>query len=302
MSNRKKHLGIHLGYLTTTCECCATECDATEISHYYRGEGKDVAKLDLCEECFEDFISENVMDDNERVQYQTDVLSETHFDDLNDWARKEAILLFLGKDDLPRTIEQISEFFDALSNWIGWHPDSSFKDYVNKKTDKPLFTPEEAIALDQVLSECFDICHGANVDIYQLALEAMQRAGVMPKEETEPETKTDDITHGEPAEIVPVVELLVEAGRLMADEEGEEYTQWRQAVNTALKRPDTLPQYWFIMLPEVNKVIVFEFKTDYDRAYAWYKEENFDGRLTARLRAFGIKHYERDCSVCFESK
>lgn len=75
-------------------------------------------------------------------------------------------------------VGEVFEFFHALVFKLGvnFHPDGNFDDYIDYDTNDPYFTPAEARALDKQMSTAFNVCGGASVDIYRIALDATENA------------------------------------------------------------------------------------------------------------------------------
>lgn len=68
------------------------------------------------------------------------------------------------------TIEDVKLFAYQLVNeeYLSFHPDDDFADYINLETKEPLYTTEECKQLNQLMSNCFSICQQEEVDIYKL--------------------------------------------------------------------------------------------------------------------------------------
>jgi hypothetical protein len=70
------------------------------------------------------------------------------------------------------TIEDVKLFAKQLINeGVSFHPDDEFNDYVNFKTNEPSYTPVEAEVRNNLMTECFEKCNQAGVDIYEIMLE-----------------------------------------------------------------------------------------------------------------------------------
>lgn len=204
--------------MALTCAVCGTQLDKTSgnVNEFFRtsavqGDPASVLKtLCLCEECQQDFVSETVQDDQD-ILMDSDTLKDEFFDELEAWAKKAAILSFTEKDNEVTTIEDVEAFFDALSQLIAWHPDNSFKEYVDTTVDykstmahdsspngcaegcaacadeesrQRIFTDSDAIALDSVMEKCFRIVNSvpSAKDVYEFGMEAMRRASHAPAE------------------------------------------------------------------------------------------------------------------------
>ena len=73
-----------------------------------------------------------------------------------------------------QTKQDVHRFFQHLleDRDLNFHPDTPFEDYVELKSDKPSFTPEEVAAYNQRMDEAFKICGAVSDDeIYQIAIE-----------------------------------------------------------------------------------------------------------------------------------
>ena len=74
-----------------------------------------------------------------------------------------------------KTPLDVAKFFYWIVFEVGinFHPDDSFKDYVNYVTKEPTFTSEQADYYDEVMEKCFKVCKKKHRDIYQIALVVM---------------------------------------------------------------------------------------------------------------------------------
>lgn len=71
-----------------------------------------------------------------------------------------------------QTIEDVKNLAkQIIVEGVSFHPDDDFSDYVNIKTNKPCYTPEEAEIRNNLMNECFNICDKEGVDIYETMLE-----------------------------------------------------------------------------------------------------------------------------------
>ncbi len=75
------------------------------------------------------------------------------------------------------TIEDVKAFANHLANdlHLNFHPDDDFSFYVNYETKEPTFSPEEAAKYNALMNECFDVCERANVDVYDIMGEYLQK-------------------------------------------------------------------------------------------------------------------------------
>ena len=76
------------------------------------------------------------------------------------------------------SIEDVKAFANHLANdlHLNFHPDDDFSFYVNYETKEPTFSPEEAAKYNALMNECFDVCEKANVDVYDVMGEYLQKA------------------------------------------------------------------------------------------------------------------------------
>ena len=71
-----------------------------------------------------------------------------------------------------KTIEDVKLFAKQIINeGVSFHPDDDFNDYVNFKTNKPSYAPDEAEVRNNLMTECFEKCNQAGVDIYEIMFE-----------------------------------------------------------------------------------------------------------------------------------
>lgn len=70
------------------------------------------------------------------------------------------------------TVEDVKEFFEVLHNKykLAFHPDDPFEDYVSIESGTPTFTNGEAIYLNEVMNQCFEVCEKNDVEIYSIGL------------------------------------------------------------------------------------------------------------------------------------
>ncbi|MBR4647287.1 MAG: hypothetical protein IKO75_09270 [Bacteroidales bacterium] len=74
-----------------------------------------------------------------------------------------------------QTMQDVEQFLryviepNGLALGMGFHPDEDFSDYMKKNGEKA-FSNNEAKALNEMTSKCFDICEKQNEDIYAIAL------------------------------------------------------------------------------------------------------------------------------------
>lgn len=64
-------------------------------------------------------------------------------------------------------LHDVAEFTKSLvRNGVNLHPDDDFLNYINIKTGEPVYKKEEAEALNQLMTNAFEICEKYGVDIY----------------------------------------------------------------------------------------------------------------------------------------
>jgi hypothetical protein len=308
MSNRKRHESSFTDEPTYTCCVCGTESHRHEAltlyceAHPKAGE-KQHEEIIICCECVEDYKSEAGVED-----FLSDTLTQEEYNELQQWCGLNRILLFLSPEDKPRNIQGVEEFFDALTDFISWHPDTSFKDYVRDYTPPSkkehdsgpngcadgcaacadeearmkLFTSEQAIALDELLGDCWEIITQHNKtlkhpkDIYEYGLESFQRAGMAPPDPS-------------PVLSEPVI--------------GQEDcgTKTAPAGNDQKSRPLS-DNVCALLLAETETVLTFYSREDLNRAVEIHDHPDFDGRLTQVLRVKGIAFVETQGLVLFETR
>lgn len=76
-----------------------------------------------------------------------------------------------------QTIEDVRNFFTFVVEKIGdeWHPDDDYSFYKDNKSKEPLFTIDEITLYNRLQAECFDVCQNADVDIYDLGWEIIEK-------------------------------------------------------------------------------------------------------------------------------
>jgi|GEM_PF-1226265 len=75
------------------------------------------------------------------------------------------------------SIEEVKLFAQYLVNelHLNFHLEDDFSCYVNYDTKRPTFTPEEAAKYNALMDEYFDVCEKANVDVYEVMVEYLQK-------------------------------------------------------------------------------------------------------------------------------
>ncbi len=167
----------------TAQECAACGCEYDNRSGGTCGFDVTTTTSDevlcLCESCFAEAKDLEVEELGAAEDCET--LTKLEFNTVKLWAKKERVLVY-GFDLPIQTVERMEGFFDALSAFVGWHPDTEFPAYVGDDNES-LFAPAECLALGLRLAECFSLCQLKGLDLYELAFESAQRAGWAPEAE-----------------------------------------------------------------------------------------------------------------------
>lgn len=68
------------------------------------------------------------------------------------------------------TVEDVKAFFLFLYKQqnIAFHPDEDFRDYIDIETKTQIFTLQEAMYLNEIMTLSFQACKKAGIDIYQV--------------------------------------------------------------------------------------------------------------------------------------
>lgn len=76
---------------------------------------------------------------------------------------------------MVQTAEHASILFGFLNTTLNtvWHPDTQAAELVGADL-QPLFTAEQAAAIDAKVSQAFSACERDGVDIYEVALDAIK--------------------------------------------------------------------------------------------------------------------------------
>ncbi|MFN8456351.1 MAG: hypothetical protein U0401_17065 [Anaerolineae bacterium] len=77
-----------------------------------------------------------------------------------------------------KTELDVQSFFKWLVNdqYLNFHPDTPFEDYVYYGTDNRVYSNEAAVSLNAVMDKCFEI----KEDVYEIGLEVIKEH-VFPK-------------------------------------------------------------------------------------------------------------------------
>lgn len=74
-----------------------------------------------------------------------------------------------------KNIEDVQVFltYVVVELGLGWdfHPDDDFAAFVKPGTNEPMFSPEDADELNELIDKCFEICAKQHKDIYHLTLQ-----------------------------------------------------------------------------------------------------------------------------------
>lgn len=83
------------------------------------------------------------------------------------------VLHYTSESHITST-DDVARFFSCLiEDGINFHPDSSFKEYIDLE-NRPLFNDEQAEILGNLMDECFVICEKEGTDIYKIAFDLVQ--------------------------------------------------------------------------------------------------------------------------------
>lgn len=75
---------------------------------------------------------------------------------------------------------QVTAFASMLiKEGTNFHPDTDFNDYVNLDTQVPAYSKEEAALRNELMGQCFTVCHQNGIDIYDFMAEtALKETGL----------------------------------------------------------------------------------------------------------------------------
>jgi len=72
-------------------------------------------------------------------------------------------------------LDDIETFFnELLENDVNFHPDTDFNEYINLETLELTFTKFEALRLNILMNDCFEICEAYAEDIYEIAIKVFK--------------------------------------------------------------------------------------------------------------------------------
>lgn len=81
-----------------------------------------------------------------------------------------------NKDSHINNVDDVRKFFRYIVNErnVNFNPDDMFEDYMSAEGTNA-FTPEECEIYNRLVKESFEICEKENVDIYQIALDILNK-------------------------------------------------------------------------------------------------------------------------------
>lgn len=76
------------------------------------------------------------------------------------------------------SVKDVEAFFHHIvfERKVNFHPDDMFEDYVSCEGGINTFTLEECAIYNRLMDECFVVCKGEDVDIYEIGLDELQTA------------------------------------------------------------------------------------------------------------------------------
>lgn len=247
MKNRKRHEEIDQDKMP--CDCCATETWNSDLLELREAKTAEIAAkpvitreettertLTLCEHCNEE--AESDLD----LAPDGDVLAPDVFEKFWQWSHLNAILSFIGSENQPNTVDDVRDFFDALTGYLVWHPETCFKDYVfntGENEGKPIFDTRDAIELDHIMERCQIICTRDRKDIYELARTALKKTGqVMDEPEMQPVTSDNFPPRDPPKDFMQSAYELIDMARtLIPDDVNPTATRWHERVTDEILAP-----------------------------------------------------------------
>lgn len=67
------------------------------------------------------------------------------------------------------TIEDVRQFAEQLlAEGLSFHPDDNFEDYIHMESNKPFYTPDQAVLRNRLMEQSFEVCEKKGVDIYSI--------------------------------------------------------------------------------------------------------------------------------------
>ena len=81
-----------------------------------------------------------------------------------------------NKDSHINNVDDVIKFFRYIVDErnVNFNPDDMFEDYMSAEGTNA-FTPEECEIYNRLVKEAFEICEKENVDIYQIALDILNK-------------------------------------------------------------------------------------------------------------------------------
>lgn len=83
-------------------------------------------------------------------------------------------------NSLPKsinTIDDVWEFFNYLHNVekVNFNTKQDFGEYINRETDKPIYTANEAKERNILMDKCFDVCSENDFNIFKVYIEVYKK-------------------------------------------------------------------------------------------------------------------------------
>lgn len=166
------------------CSCCGgwfDHHDTIEVT----AEPPDVAhpgrrdNLEMCEHCINYEISDGFADTIRDSNDVPVVLPRVEFDALTEECKRTRIVAFIPAREQINSEQDVREFFEALTQYLVWHPETSFLDYEHQGTNRKMFDAAEAHELDECMRRAFEVCERISkhtVDPYEIAFEEQAKA------------------------------------------------------------------------------------------------------------------------------
>lgn len=179
---------------TRTCDCCGGEFYSDDVIGVYQAVvDNPSARLGLCDDCIDDLPKEL----QDEVQHSDTVPAE-QWPALVEHCKLHRILAFIPAEEQINELEDVEDFFDALSTFLNWHPDTRFEDYEHVKTGAKVFTDrDDAKALDACMTRCGVVCDRVTkqtADVYDMAMKSAQKHGHAPTDAEYEKAVKDDLT------------------------------------------------------------------------------------------------------------
>jgi hypothetical protein len=159
---------------TTTCDCCGGQVYDDNIAKYQpEKEEEGVPKsLCICETCSEELPEEFADGDWSYIKPEKWGKLVSH-------CRRMRVLNFIPAVEQINTEQDVREFVDALTNYLVWHPDTPFLDYVDEH-GAPLFLEGgDHLKLDLCMERAQEVCErlskGVDIEFYELSFQSLAR-------------------------------------------------------------------------------------------------------------------------------